>query len=163
MNKNPIVRKYGLMIGVVACLVSIGGYLSGKENIFGFINFIMIPIGIILACIEYSKTEEYNVNFGQVFSIGFFTGMLVLTIIVSYVILFNLIFPEVKEVTLQSTKEAWAATPAITEQQANQWLSIMDNYYMVITIAAQVTIGLIGSVIASLLGAAFAKKEPKDI
>ncbi len=160
MKRDPIVRRYGLIIGLVASLLMLLGMMIPQFQYIAALNYIAIPIGIILCCIEYSRERDANVNFGQLFQIGFYTGLVVTVILMVSTILFNLLFPDMKETTLQALEEAYAQQD-VPEQTSDMIVNMMDKYWFVTQIASTIFTGIIGSVISSLLGAAIAKKNPQ--
>ncbi len=160
MKNDPTIRKYGLIIGLVASLIMLVNIMLPEYSSIGYINVIMIPIGLILCCIEYSNEREAQVTFGQLFQAGFYAGMLVTAILVLATILFVLLFPEMKNLEMQAVALAYEQQN-VPDNQSEMVLNLYDKYYMAMKISGTIMIGLLGSLLFSLIGAAVAKKKPQ--
>ncbi len=161
MNKDPLIKKYGIIIGLVAALIMLIGILMPEYQYIAGVNYVAIPAGIIFCCFEYSRDRDGDVTFGQLFQAGFQTGLIVTVILILATILFNLLFPDIKELGLNTLEEAYSQQDIPTDT-TDTIINLMDKYWLVMSIASTIFLGLIGSVVSALLGAAIARKNPQQ-
>ncbi len=159
MKKDPTVRKYGLIIGLVASLIMLVGILLPEYQYIASLNYIIIPLGLIFCCVEYGREKQGEATFGQIFQAGFFAGLLVLVILIVATVIFNMIFPEMKDTAIMNVEKIYTEQN-IPEEQVDMVLDIMNKHWYAMVIASTILLGLIGSVISALIGAAVAPKKP---
>jgi hypothetical protein len=152
----------GLIISLIIIVLGIAGYFTDLAFTSWFnwvVNFVMI-VGIIFACVHFAKEKDGYVTFGNVFGHGFKVSMVVAVIILVYSLLSTtFIFPEIKEKTIemQRAKMEAAGTP---DDQIDMAMDFTKKYFMAFMIFGVLIGTLIFGCIASLIGAAVAKKKP---
>lgn len=132
---------------------------------YTWIPSLLLIAAIIWACISYANQMENAVTFGNVFAHGFKTSAVVACLVFIYTLLaIFIIFPEMKDKALEMAAiqmdKQGNNMPEETKEQA---LKFTEKIFVPVAIASAVLGTLIVGVIASLLGAAVAKKNPPTI
>ena len=121
----------------------------------------LLMIVVIWVCIYYAKQMNGDVTFGNVFSHGFkvTAGIAAIMSVYSF-IAFKFIHPEVIEKSVDLARVEMEKNPTLTSEQIDMGINFTRKFFMPIVLASALFgtafVGLIGS----LLGAAFAKKNP---
>jgi hypothetical protein len=150
-----------LILIVYSLVIQYGGFSDNKA--LGALQFIFIAGAVIFCCITYAKQMEGNVSFGNVFSHGFkATATFTVITVLFLVLLFNVINPELKEETLRKVEETINNNDDLGEEQIESAMEITRKYFLVLTIGSQLLFLLIFGLIASLIGAAVARKNPQN-
>lgn len=153
----------GLVIGLIAVIVGIAGYLGGidQQSWFKWISTVIICAGIIWACIYYAQQLDGRVTFGNIFVHGFKTSVVVaLLVVVYFVLAVTVIFPEMKDKAMEAGRQQMESAGKYSDEQINQGLEVARKFFVIIGIAGILLGTLIAGAIASLIGAAAAKKKP---
>jgi hypothetical protein len=116
---------------------------------------------IIAVVIIHGKELDNNVTFGKLFGFGFRTAAAVTCFLIAYTILFNVLMPEAKEKYLEFFREQTMKQPNVTEEATDKAVQFMSNGWMLISIISILLWYLILGCIASLIGAAIGKKQPR--
>lgn len=163
MEENKIVSPQikGVMIALVLIILSIAGYYSG----LGFsrwynwvVNGVMV-IGLIIACVHFANQKEGFVTFGNVFMHGFLTTIVIIVIMLVYtVIAFKVLFPDMQEKLFEMQAEQLEKQDLDSEKM-EQAMTMMKKFFWPFLILAIVFGNMIFGCIASLIGAAVAKKN----
>jgi Protein of unknown function (DUF4199) len=157
----------GLMLSLVLIVVDlIGGFAHLRfESWFKWLSTFIAMIAIIVFCIQYAKREVNGVTFGNVFGYGFKISLVVSVIMVVYTLLsFNVIFPELTDQILTKTRTDLQATGKLTDDQIDTQVAMTKKFMQPGILSIFVFLAtLFFNTIASLLGAAFAKKTDPDV
>ena len=163
MEENKILSPQikGVMIALVVIILGIVGYYSG----LGFsgwynwvVNAIMI-IAIIFSCVHFANQKEGYVTFGKVFLHGFVTSIVVTVIVLIYTIVaFKVLFPDMQEKIFEM-QMAEMEKRGMGGDQMEQASSMMKKFFWPFLIMGVIFGNLIFGCIASLIGAAIAKKN----
>ncbi|HYJ38323.1 MAG TPA: DUF4199 domain-containing protein [Chitinophagaceae bacterium] len=162
MEKKPAsIIQSGLIITVVLAIYGLIIYISDlySQQWLSYLTYFLLCLMIIIAVINYAKSKNGLVTFGQAFMWGFKTTAIVILFYAVYSIIFLLIFPEFKDKLIQITREGMEKqnTP---DDQMETALSMMDRMFYLFMFLGLIFFFLLFGVIGSLLGAAFAKKKP---
>lgn len=155
----------GLIIGLVLIAVSVVMQLliSDMEKMqkLNWVSFLLIIVGIVWACFSYGKEMNGNVTFGNVFAHGFKTSAVLTIIMLAYTILsLTVLFPEMKEKAIELARTQMEAKGELSEAQIDQAVSMTEKFFMPFAIGGVLIAYLVMGAIASLIGAAIAKKNP---
>jgi flagellar biosynthesis protein FlhB len=102
-----------------------------------------------------------QVTFGNVFLHGFKMSTVITVILILWTILsITLIFPEIKEKAIEMARQQMEDTGKLTDSEIDQRLGFTRKFFMIIVITTILFGTLIVGAIASLIGAAVAKKKP---
>ncbi len=153
----------GLIIALILVVLSlIINFTGSEQTIWGrWLGLVILCAGIIWACISYGKQKEGNVTFGNVFGHGFKVTAVVTVVSILFTVIILLVMPDLKEKAMDNARIEMEKNPNMTESQIQQALDITSRMFMVIAIAVILFGYLIIGLIASLIGAAATKKNPK--
>lgn len=158
---TPVVK--GIIISLILIVLGIVTYLTKQtENkALGWLPYIILTGGIIAGCIVYAKQLNANVTFGNVFAHGFKTTAVVIVIQVVYVFLsIKVIFPEITDLAIEASRKALVKQNTLSDEQIEQAVDMTRKYMLPFAIGFTIIgYGFMGA-IASLIGAAAAKKNP---
>ncbi len=163
MEETKIVTPQikGIMIALVMIILSIAGYYSGLgfTNWYNWVVNAVMVISLIIACIHFANQKEGFVTFGKVFMHGFVTTIVIIVIMLVYtVIAFKVLFPDMQEKIFEMQAEQLEKQD-LDSDKMEQAMSMMKKFFWPFMILAIIFGNMIFGCIASLLGAAFAKKN----
>ncbi len=153
----------GIIISLILIVFSLAvQFLNLTQNkAVGALQFVALLAGIIWSCTSYAKQMNANVTFGNVFSHGFKVAAAIAAIMVVYTIIsLTLINPEMKEISLQQARTQLEERN-MSDDQIDSALSITTKYFIPFTVGGILLSFLIVGLIAALIGAAVAKKNPQ--
>ncbi|MDQ2862705.1 MAG: DUF4199 domain-containing protein [Bacteroidota bacterium] len=153
----------GLTIGLILVVLGLVIYflkidINGPVKWVGYVVFIG---GIIWSVNSYGKQINYNSTFGNYFAHGFKVSALVTAVLIVYIVIFNLLFPDFKEMAIDQSRKAMVEQK-VPQEQMQQGLEITKKFFMVFIVGGTLVIYLIVGAISSLVGAAVTKKEPNN-
>lgn len=166
MEKKPTSHFVaGLLISLILIIMFLALYFTGNAFNRGPISWLPTLIfagGIIYYIIQFSKAKDHNVTFGSCFSYGFKTTAIVAIIMAAFVLIFLLVFPEYKQEFVDSmTAEMEKNSSNLSDEQIEQSLEMMSKFFLVSAVGGGLFMNLVFGAIASLIGAALAKKKPQ--
>lgn len=158
---TPITK--GVIIGLVLVVLSIASQLMNfdTESWFRWLSSLLLFGSLIASCIIYSNQHNNYVTFGNIFADGFkTTAVLTCVTLISTVLMF-LIMPELKQrffdLAASEAEKSGADDEMIEKQQ-----ELFKNMFWVFVIGGIMFTYIIIGAIASLIGAAIAKKKLVD-
>ena len=160
---TPVTK--GLLIALVTIVISVIGYMAHIEQAswFRWISTVVMCVGIIWACIYYAQQMDGNVTFGNVFVHGFKVSAVITVVsIIYFALAITVLFPEMKDKALETARQKMEEGGKMSEEQINQGLEMTRKFFMPFAIGAILFGTLIAGAIASLIGAAVAKKKPAN-
>lgn len=152
---------YGLIGALILCVLFALQWFAKipLDNVaFKWLPTAIFVLIIILGCINFSKINGADVTFGQIFGNGFKTTAVITVIFALFFVVFILLFPEYKEALLDSSM-AQASNQGATPEQMAQSREMAEKFFLVGGLAGVIFINLLVGVLASLVGAAIAKKK----
>ena len=155
----------GLIIGLILVVLGLAMYFL-KIDVNGpmrWVQLIIFVAGIIWAVMTYGKQLNYNSTFGNYFAHGFKVAAVATVILIIYLIIFNLLFPDFKETAIEQARKKMSEKNNMTPEQIDQAITITKKFFMVFAIGGLVVVNLICGAIAALIGAGVTKKEPQPI
>jgi hypothetical protein len=157
---SPVVK--GLIITLILIVASFAGRAANiqYESWFAWVSYGLLIGGIIISCIIFSNQMQHDVTFGNVFANGFKTTAVVTCLTILFMVILMLVMPEMKEELIENAR-AQAAKGTATEEQIDQSMAVFDKMFWVFMIGGILLGYLIIGCIASLIGAAVAKKHPR--
>ncbi len=157
----------GLMLALVLIVVDlIGGFAHLRfESWFKWISTIIAMVAIIVFCIQFGTRQVDGVTFGKVFGYGFRISLIVSAIMVVYNLLsMYVIFPELIDQILTKTRTDLQAAGKLTDDQIDNQIAMTKKFMQPGILSIFIfLVTLFFNTIASLLGAAFAKKTEPDV
>lgn len=159
---TPVIK--GLIISMILIVIGLAIYFTGQvaNKSLGYLQYLILFAGILWGCLNYAKQLDGNVSFGNVFAHGFKITAVVTVILVLYTLLaLTVLFPEMKDKLIEQA-ELEMEKQSMSDSQRDQAVSMMKNYMMPFAIAGILFFFMVIGLIASLIGAAAAKKKPLD-
>ena len=154
----------GAILGGISILFSIIIYVFNLYTTqwLSWISYAIFIGGIIYGNILFANQNENNVTFGNIFAHGFKTTAVVIVITVLYTVLSLFIFPDMVDKIIEISRTAMAKNPQMTDEMIEQGIAMTKKLFLPFAIAGAIFgTGFLGA-IASLIGAAVAKKNPVD-
>ncbi len=160
---SPAVK--GIMISLV--LIAFGLIIQfmnlSTNKALSSIGIIIFFGAIIWSCIYYAKQMDANVSFGNVFADGFKTSAAVTAIMIVFTIIsLKLLFPEMIDKTLEEAQANMAKQNNMSDEQIETAMTMTKKFFIPFAIGGALVMYLLIGAIASLIGAAAAKKNPRD-
>jgi hypothetical protein len=158
---TPVVK--GLIISLVLIVFGLAIHFAGQSTNqgLGSLQYLVLVGGVIWACISYAKQMDQNVTFGNVFAHGFKTTSVITVIMIIYtVIALKFLFPEMMDLALDKTREELAKSN-MSDEQTEQTVEMTTKFFLPFAIGGILIAFLFIGTIASLIGAAVAKKNPQ--
>lgn len=160
---SPIVK--GLVITLFLIVFGLIIYFTGQvaNKSMCYIQYVILFVGIIWSCISYSKQMNAQVTFGNVFAHGFKTSMVAAVLLIVYTVLaFKVLFPDMADTIMNSTRTELIKQGKLSSEQIQSAMDMTRKFLIPFAIGGILIMFAILGVISSLIGAAIAKKEPKD-
>jgi hypothetical protein len=164
MQPTSTVTK-GLTIALLLIVSSIAIYFTDVEmnSPLRWLVYCIYLAGVIFSIIQYGKQINHNATFGNYFAHGFKVSATVTAIMVLYIIIFVMIFPDFKEKAIDEARKAIDQKGNISEDQKAQAMEMTKKLFMVFLVGGTLIYNLIVGVISSLIGAAVTKKNPRPL
>lgn len=167
MNKkptSPVVKGLIIAALLVVSAVITAVFKLQENKILGLIPIAIMVVGIIWACISYSKDMYGNVTFGNIFTHGFKTSALIAGIMAIFVLLMiTVIFPESLDQGMEQARKQMEADKKMSAQDIDRNMRIGRKAAVVAGPPITALIYLGGGAICALIGAAVAKKTSNPI
>ncbi|HEX8355776.1 MAG TPA: DUF4199 domain-containing protein [Segetibacter sp.] len=133
-----------------------------KNKALSSIQFVLFIGGVIWSAISYAKQMDGNVTFGNVFAHAFkVTAAITAIMIVFTVISIKFISPEQLELGMQEAR-ASMEEKNLSDDQIETSIGIARKFAVPFAIGGVLIMFMLVGLIASLIGAAVAKKKPRD-
>ncbi len=155
----------GLIISLVLIIYGIIIYFVDgmKHPELSYVQYAFFLAGIIWACISYSNQLNGDVTFGNLFAHGFKTTAVITVITLIYTIIaLKFLFPDMVDKSIEVTRQKMEADGKATDSQIEQTVSMMKDHFILLAVVTIIFGSAIFGVVSSLIGAAVAKKKPKD-
>jgi hypothetical protein len=151
----------GIIISLIIIILGIAGYYSGLA-FSGWYNWVVngvMIVALIIACVHFANQKEGYVTFGKVFMHGFLTTIVITVILLVYTIIaFKVLFPDMQEKIFEMQTEA-LEKQGMDSEKMEQAMNMMKKFFWPFMIMGIIFGNLIFGCIASLVGAAVAKKN----
>ena len=164
MEENKIMSPQlkGLLISLIVIIVSIVGYYTELSftKWFGWLVNAIFFVAIIFACVHFAKQKDGYVTFGNVFLHGFkITAVITILLLVYTLLAMNVLFPEMKD-KIFAMQEAEMEKQGLDADKIEMSMDFVKRNFTWIMVLFLIFGNLIIGCIASLIGAAVAKKKP---
>lgn len=163
-KKTSHVAK-GVTIGLVTIVYSTILYFMGQmfNKALGNLSLLILLVGLIVSGNIFSKENDANVTFGNVFAHCFKTNAVVAIIVILWgIISAKIVFPNMEDQMMEYTRKALEKQGIYSDGQISQSIGLMKKGFMVLMIGGNILIYAIGGAICSLIAAAVAKKNPQQ-
>jgi hypothetical protein len=151
----------GLLIALIVIILGIAGYFTnlGFSTWFNWVVNAVMFAAIIIACVHFANQKQGYVTFGNVFLHGFkITAVIAIIVLVYTLLAFTVLFPDMKEKVFEM-QQAQMEKRGLDDDKLEQGMTMMKKYFMIFLVLGVIFGTLIWGSIASLIGAAVAKKK----
>jgi len=152
----------GLLIALIVIILGIAGYFTdlGFSTWYNWVVNAIMFAAIIIACVHFANQKQGYVTFGNVFLHGFkITAVIAIIVLVYTLLAFTVLFPDMKEKIFEMQRTKMEES-GIDDDKLDQAMTMMKKYFMLFLVLGVIFGTLIWGCIASLIGAAVAKKKP---
>ncbi len=146
---------------IVFCLII---YFTGQieYKALSYLQYVILFGGILWTCIYYAKQMNSNVTFGNVFAHGFKTTAVIAALMAVYTfIAVKFLFPDIIDKSLDMAKKQMESKGSLSDEQVQQSLDMVRKFFVPFAMGGILVMFALIGVIASLIGAAVAKKNPQ--
>ncbi len=153
----------GGIVGAISILFSVVLIITDQmqNQQLGWIGTFLMVLVLIYFIVPYAKSNAHSLGFGELFSFGFKSSAFSTIIILAFQIVFNLVFPETQEKMIEFTRQKMMEDPRVTDDADEKGLEFVRKGYWPFLIGGTIFATLFSGLIASLIGAALSKKNPK--
>ena len=155
----------GLIISLVLIVFGLVLYFTNQymNKTLSYLQYVILIAGIIWSCNIYAKQMNGNVTFGNVFAHGFKTTAFVAALMAVYTLLaVKFIFPEMMDKIMEAARQEMLKAGQMSEDQIDQGIEMGKKFFVPFAIGGIIFFFALVGAIGSLIGAAIAKKNPKD-
>ena len=154
----------GVIISLVIIVLSVITYFTGMylQDWAKYIGFAILIVGIIWAVINNAKEKSNDVTYGQLFAFGFKVASVVTCLVLLYVLLSGVIFPDMKAKIMDYARQQALSKQGADPDQVEKGMEMFENHYTLFIVIGVVFWYLILGLITSLIAAAIPKKIPKS-
>lgn len=155
----------GFIIGLLMIAITLGITFSGLafNSAVKWLTYIVFIAGVVIAIKQYGQQINYNSTFGNYFAHGFKISALVTIMMIAYSVIFIFAFPEFKEQALEEARKQMQSNKNISQESMEKGIEITKRFFMIGMIGGILLFYLITGAIASLIGAAVTKKNPRPL
>ena len=159
---TPIAK--GLVIGLIMIMISTVIAVMGENSntALQWLVYLVFIGGIIWAISSYGKQVNYNSTFGNYFAHGFKISAIVTILMIIFLIIFMMLFPDFKEKAMAIARTDMASKNYSAED-TERGIEIANKFFTPLLIGSALLTYLILGCIASLIGAAITKKNPRPL
>ena len=164
-EKKPISHFVaGLIIAAILIIyTTLLNYMGLFQNqSLGWVAYFILIGGLVLFVNLYGKAKNHQVTFGNLFSYGFKATSIITLIMILYIVIFFMAFPEFKDKIVETAREGMEKQGNMTDDQIDQGLEMFERNFILFTGGGALFMYLVLGAIGSLIGAAITKKQPRS-
>jgi Protein of unknown function (DUF4199) len=152
----------GLLIAALIVLFAIITNFLGaaQQSSLGFIQYLIIIGGLVFFIYQYGRANHFTKGFGDLFAYGFKATAVYTLIFVVFIVLFFLLFPDMKEKSLEAARQQMETNNKLTDDQIDQAMKISRKFFWIGVVGGSIFVLIVIGAIGSLVGAAVTKKRP---
>lgn len=154
---------YGFIIAIIMIIINVILYMTGMAfnpdmQYINYLSYVPYLIGIILNGIAFSKINDGNVSFGNVFGSCFKACAIVTIVLLVWSFVSFAVFPDLKEKGLEMVHQSMLKRN-MSDEQIDSAMEMTRKSFKVFMIAGIIFGTMFWGALFSLLGAAFARKK----
>ena len=164
-QKKPLTHiTAGLLIAALIVLFAIITNFLGltQQKGLGLLQYVIIIGGLIYFVTQYGKANNYTKGFGDLFAYGFKSTAVFTSIYIVFIVLFFLLFPDIKEKSLQMAREQMESNSKLSDTDIDNGIAMARKFFWVGVVGGSMLFLIIMGCIGSLIGAAVTKKRPNN-
>lgn len=161
-QKKPIshIVAGAIIAGILIIFSCVLYFTNSQAAGANWLQYLIIVAGLVLFINLYGKAMNNQVGFGNLFAYGFKTTAFLTLIMIAFMVIFFLAFPEVKEKMFDLTRQKMEERGNLTEDEIDKGLAVWRKMFWVFTIGGVLLVYAIVGAIGSAIGAAITKKKP---
>lgn len=164
MTSKPVSHfAAGAVLAIIGIILFFTYYYLGLSYASNFLSYVPAITTFLLVAffvIAYGKALNHHVTFGNLFGYGFRITSIYVLIMVAFMVAINYLLPAYKENFLVHFSQQMDKAGDLTDEQKEMAISKTSEYFIVLMAGGALFIDLISGTLGSLVGAAFARKEP---
>lgn len=153
----------GVILSAISIVFAVVVYIFNlyEMSALSYINYAIFLGALIYGAILYSKQNNHNVTFGNIFAHGFKTTAVVIVITSIYTIIaVKFLFPDMVDKALEISRKKMAENPKMTDEMIEQSIAMVKKFFIPFALGGTIIgTGILGA-IGSAIGAGIAKKNP---
>jgi len=164
-EKKPISHFVaGLIIAAILIIyTTLLNYMGLFQNqSLGWLGYFIMIGGLVLFVNLYGKAKNNQATFGNLFSYGFKATSIITLIMIVYIVIFFIAFPEFKDKIVETAREGMEKQDNMTDDQIDQGMEMFERNFILFTGGGALFMYLVLGAIGSLIGAAITKKQPRS-
>lgn len=154
----------GLIISLILIVIGLILYFTDQigNKTLGYLQYVVLIGGVIWSCIYFAKQMNSNVTFGNVFAHGFKTTAFIAALMAVYTFVsIKFLFPDIIDKSIDLVRKEMASNKDLSEDQVQQALDLTRKFFVPFAIGGILLMFALMGAVASLIGAAIAKKNPQ--
>lgn len=154
----------GLIIAALLVVFAIIVQFMGlaQNQALGLLQYALIIGGLVYFVTQWGKAHNYTLSFGNLFAYGFKATAVFTIINIVFLIIFFLLFPEMKEKSFEMMRETMEKNPKMSEEQIDQAIDFTQRFFWVGLIGGTMFGLVLVGALGSLIGAAVTRKRPNN-
>lgn len=154
--------NYGVLTGVVLIVLFVLYYVFGldADTRLAFIPGIVLAVLIIVAQVNHAKSLDGDITYGNLFAAGFKATCAATGIYVLFLIIFIILAPGYTDHMLELARQKMVAK-GLDEDTIRRGIAGYKKRFTVIAVSAAILGNIVTGCIASLIGAAIPRKNPR--
>lgn len=154
----------GIIIGLILIVLNLIIHFTHQDDnsALGLLGSLIFIVAVIIATILYSKQQNGQVTFGNLFAHGFKVSAVVTLIMILWIVLsYKVLFPEIPERIIEMQRVE-SLKSGVSEADMNKVIGFTKKYFTTLAVGGSLLFYAFLGLISSLLGAAFSKKVPAN-
>ncbi len=154
----------GFIIALILIIFGLIIYFTGlyENKSLQYIQYAILIAGIIWSCTSYASQLNGNVTFGNIFAHGFKTTAVIIVLICIWTFVsLKFLFPEMTDKIISEARKGMEEKN-MSDADIDRALTLTRDYFMPFAIGGIILMFCLFGAVASLIGAAVAKKKPLD-
>ena len=165
MERKQTHMPYGFITAIAMVIVNVILMLT-KMNMnpaLQWLGFVVFLVGIIMNSMAYSKANDANVTFGQVFGSNFKATAIIAIVTIAWGFISLYVFPNMMDDAVEQARAKMAEKGNMSDEQIETALGYTRKFFKPLMVAGALFGTLFFGAIFSLIGAAVAKKNPQQV
>lgn len=149
----------GIVIGTFCILFSICmGLIAGKVfGVYGNIHYLILVIVLIFSTLWYGRSQSYTRSFGDLFAYGFKATAIIALLSIAYLMIYFLIFPEVRDILLAEGRTQMLADK-VDQRKVDETMELTRSRFWLLIFATTMFLIVLSGAVGSLIGALITRK-----
>ncbi len=164
MTQKQTHIAYGFITALALVILYVIFQVSGlsEQKWVQYVGWAIMLVGLVLNGMAFSKANNADVRFGQVFSSCFKATAIITIVVVIWTVAMFWIFPGMETQMLEKARQAMAEKQNMSEEQIEKGMALTRKFFKVFMAAGSLFGTLIVGLIFSLIAAVVAKKNPQQ-